>query len=987
MKTLKKTLSVLVVLAMLLAFVPTVYAAGSDGQKTTYDISSKKLVIKDNMVIYDGDEFSVDPDGYIITGTCSTLVDNQLSVENTTDGDFTFDLVFQDLTLTAQEWSSATSFTSTKDTCLTVNIEVKGNNEIKGNAHPGLKTHQFISSNYIFNITVSGTNSLTLYDSKYPTNQSQAFSSDGSVKAYVNGVEITSKQTLIHGTHSGTPLADGRYLCSECGLLYCPGHTGGTQTCKGYKCSTCGVWYGEAGEHADGDSDGRCDGCLTVIDTVQCDTTVTVKSTHYYIFTPEISGWYRLSSNSSSSSSSDPYVYMYFDSYSVSADDNGEGYNFILDFYAVAETDYCFYLSDYWYNSEASYTATLKKIYKIEHQPTAAEPYVKVNYDDNASYQWSEYDEQRTTINLDNASVYDYDENESSSYTSENGWSGVRLGSGDEWLRFFKISVDSAATVSVISDTDLYCVEIFYENTYQSINNVKAGEEYFLTIDEAGTYYLDAAEYSRADVNIKASFVEIVENTNFEDETNSVLQNPTFGKNYSCAVTFEDGTVLESKSFKNSYAITHQPTSVEPFVEVNIDNGTSYQWYEIEDEKKVVDTTNASVVGSSSYSEDVGWTGDRLGYWLSYFKMSFEVGDKISFVSDKDVEKCELYDYDTYRTVVSLYGIEAGKEYTLDVGKSGNFVFDVLAESGSDVHIKASISTPKIIELENETASSLQNMTLGKKYFCAVTPTDTSVVNSDSFVFKYDITHQPTAEEAYVETNDENAEYQWYSVNKETTPVVKVTDKIACPDWSNLDITQKKATYDENNGWKCTKDGYYFVMYLNVGDTVKLSFSDGYSHYLELYSLIVANDVYTELHANDDDEYVFTALVSGYYGFKGYSSDGLYLNAQYTGYTYTEIDEATEADFASDIDGLYACEVLFSDETSEMSNIISLKYVEEETTTEEPSTDDNTGSSDGKCEHICHHTNPVSKFFWKIICYFFKLLNISHYCPCGAAHY
>lgn len=1021
MKTLRKTLSVLVVLAMLLAFVPTVYAAEADEQKTTYDISSKNLVITNNKVYYGSDEYPVDPDGYIITGK-GNWVDNYLTVENTTDSDCTFDLVFQDLELIADSWASAMQFKTTDGTCLTVNIEIIGTNKINADDHPALKTPDdeyedgYGLGTYVFNLTVSGTASFEMKNRRdsYNAARGNAFYNDGTVSAYVNGQSIAYNQTLVHGTHTGETQTGESYTCSECGLLCCKQHTGGTQTCKGYKCTVCGTWYGEKGEHTgttqtckgykcptcgewygekgahvDENSDGMCDACDKVLDAIECDTTLTVASEHFYVFTPETSGQYRL--YSTSSSDSDPYVYMFTESYSYSADDNGKGYNFILDFYALAGMDYYFYLQDY-QGFGVAYTVTLEKGYEISHQPTVTEPYVKLNWNDEASYQWLECDEDMLPIDLDKASVYTvYNSggSRSSSYTTENGWTGVRMPyATSPGLCFFEISVDSATTISVISDTDLSYIELYSndDGTVVLTENIKAGQEYLLTIEKAGKYYLDAEEYNNANVNIQASYVDGEKFTELEDETTSVLQNPTLNKIYYCAVTLENGAVLQSDVFRCVYSITHQPTAAEPFVKLNVDvdDSASYQWYEIETKKTTVDTSNAQVFtnggDSSSYSAETGWTGVGSGSWLSFFDMSFTYGTKISFISNKDLEYCELYDYNNYETIAYLENIKAGKEYVFEVNESGNFTFDVYDSQNNDICIKAEILKDEYKKLEGETASELQNMTLGKSYFCEVMPTDNIVIDSQSFKCEYAITHQPTAEEAYVKTNDENAEYQWYSVKKETTPVVEVTDKIACPDWTNLNKANEKASYIEDKGWKGTQNCYYFVMYLNQGDTIKLSYSDGDSHWLDCeYSL---GDIVFELSANDDNEYVFTAPANAYYGFVGSAWNGLYLNAQYTGYTYTEIEGATNADFTPDTDGLYACDALFSDDTSEMSNIVSLKCVEDE-----PTTDDNTGSSDGKCEHICHHTNPVSKFFWKIICYFFKLLNISHYCTCGAAHY
>ena len=39
------------------------------------------------------------------------------------------------------------------------------------------------------------------------------------------------------------------------------------------------------------------------------------------------------------------------------------------------------------------------------------------------------------------------------------------------------------------------------------------------------------------------------------------------------------------------------------------------------------------------------------------------------------------------------------------------------------------------------------------------------------------------------------------------------------------------------------------------------------------------------------------------------------------------------------------------------------------------------------CDHLCHSENPIYQFFWKILHFFFRLLNIQQYCDCGMLHY
>ena len=40
-----------------------------------------------------------------------------------------------------------------------------------------------------------------------------------------------------------------------------------------------------------------------------------------------------------------------------------------------------------------------------------------------------------------------------------------------------------------------------------------------------------------------------------------------------------------------------------------------------------------------------------------------------------------------------------------------------------------------------------------------------------------------------------------------------------------------------------------------------------------------------------------------------------------------------------------------------------------------------------KCTHICHTTNPILKFFWRIINFFSKLFGAGEYCVCGERHW
>ena len=44
-------------------------------------------------------------------------------------------------------------------------------------------------------------------------------------------------------------------------------------------------------------------------------------------------------------------------------------------------------------------------------------------------------------------------------------------------------------------------------------------------------------------------------------------------------------------------------------------------------------------------------------------------------------------------------------------------------------------------------------------------------------------------------------------------------------------------------------------------------------------------------------------------------------------------------------------------------------------------------TTSAKCTHICHNSNSLMRFIWKIVCLFCKVFHINKYCSCGEAHY
>lgn len=159
-------------------------------------------------------------------------------------------------------------------------------------------------------------------------------------------------------------------------------------------CKNCGV----SCTHKDFNYDEICDICdkavpmtvaeLNVWDTVYIpeeDATVTVK------FIPEASGEYAVvSDNGGNDDYIDPYVYIYNadgDEIAYNDDDTYENtYNFYCEFEAEAGETY--YVEFSCYDGNVEYDYVVRKNVKITHQPTVVEPYVELNDDTDATYQW-----------------------------------------------------------------------------------------------------------------------------------------------------------------------------------------------------------------------------------------------------------------------------------------------------------------------------------------------------------------------------------------------------------------------------------------------------------------------------------------------------------------------------------------------------------------------------------------------------------------------
>lgn len=332
-------------------------------------------------------------------------------------------------------------------------------------------------------------------------------------------------------------------------------------------------------------------------------------------------------------------------------------------------------------------------------------------------------------------------------------------------------------------------------------------------------------------------------------------------------------------------------------------------------------------------------------------------GEKIKYDDDSDYE-------DTYNFYCE-FEAEAGKTYYIVLSNyDGDVEYDYTIQKHIGIDHQPTAAEPYVtltwdveaeyqwylldgdeeVAIDGETEATLKNPRIGSEYGCLVTYNGVEIY-SDILFYGYAITHQPTAEEPYVELNDDtDATYQWY-VAKEGK--VELTDENTIP----FPSEDEGPVYDTENGWsgiytdslEGMYDGYTcFIVQLKKGDTIKIELFGDYYGYVKFTDMMTSGFYISEV--DKDGKCEFTAKEDGFYSVTAYrdvDGDEVFVKAYIDGYEFTEIDGATNAEYIPTEDGLYACEVTFADDSTEMSKVFEKKTVP-------AGEDDNTGGNAGE---------------------------------------
>ena len=249
----------------------------------------------------------------------------------------------------------------------------------------------------------------------------------------------------------------------------------------------------------------------------------------------------------------------------------------------------------------------------------------------------------------------------------------------------------------------------------------------------------------------------------------------------------------------------------------------------------------------------------------------------------------------------------------------------------------------------------------GADYLFKMTSNRTHAIEYDITVSVFgEITHQPTADEPYVEvTEGADAEYQWYKVGNSFT---ELTDEYA--EAREGDVAGEFATYDSENGWTGviidtygSGDEYNFFKVMLLEDqTIKMTADTDAARLGIWCNCNESREVWYNVNANDTVE--FTADHDCVYNTWGYYEQEPHLKAEMPEMTKVNTDAELKAKEA----GTHVCIVTFDGSRFEVSDEVEV------------------------CNHMCHQDGFLG-FIWSIINFFCSIFGINPFCECGAAHY
>ena len=210
----------------------------------------------------------------------------------------------------------------------------------------------------------------------------------------------------------------------------------------------------------------------------------------------------------------------------------------------------------------------------------------------------------------------------------------------------------------------------------------------------------------------------------------------------------------------------------------------------------------------------------------------------------------------------------------------------------------------------------------GADYLFEMAAYEDYAVEFDITVVKFaEITHQPTADDPYVEISESaDAEYQWYKI----VDSFEVTDENA--EAREGDAEGSFATYDSANGWtgvvidEFESDAEYnfFKVELEEGQIIEMT-ADSFADYFGIWCVCEESDgCWEDVDANETVEFI--ADHTCFYNTWGEYAEIPHLKAEMPEMTKVNTDAELDAEEA----GTYVCLVTFDGQRVEVSDKVEI---------------------------------------------------------------
>lgn len=668
-----------------------------------------------------------------------------------------------------------------------------------------------------------------------------------------------------------------------------------------------------------------------------------------YTFKPEKDGAYAFYSSTPDGVYADPVICDVCSSdgkpYRIMGDtDDFKNNNFYVAYELSADVEYTVCVMDFEGEGE-EFQVGVEKFYGIEKQPTDISHTVKMySPEDVNSYSWHTVTRLSGLVTDQNATPNNDDHGVATFDAGKGEWTAVD--SNYNQVYFFTIDAlnGDVFTAEVTEGTSMHSL---YLNGKQGEHlTFDEGEDgkHTLTVPKSGTYTFSLYSNDES-VSVKVTREYSVLNEAISGQTTETLTEFVSGTEYCAKVTYKDGSEFMSDLITPKYTITQQPTDEKPTVGVNCEDGTEYQWYQIEYKKeKATDKTvkifdfneqaehfspgmlERVAVSKSSYdSENNVWksayctipsSDSSTEYIHYYFVKDLKVGDVL--VAKFSNTQMMPFLGATDPSLPPVIYEKQGDTVVFNITEDGEYVLFVSSDK-KDLTVSAYIETDvNTKKLDGQTTDTLTGLERNARYFCEVTFKGQQPVKSNIIDLIDKITHQPTADEPYVEVNYPDAVkgYQWYEVEGALKPITK---EMIEPDNIHSMISSYNETTEEwsTEPIQLSEDRYgfsYFRISLKAGDNVTVFCSH---EPIEWYLWDVEQDINLEDDAVvDGNTIVFTATKDGIYQLDvAMSSEDATVKAYLGGIELGKaIDGQTKAALTeSQKDKSYACVVTYDD--------------------------------------------------------------------------